>query len=81
MRLSKEQILAQGYADLHARVSGIRQLHRFFVQQEKTGFGEIVVLVTKGNVAIGELARLAEEVQMPLRSPLGIAYPKSPAKS
>ena len=76
MSLPKEDILKQGYVDLHARVGGILQTHRFIVQKEKTGFGEILILVTKGNVASGELARLAEEVQLPLRSPLGTAFPK-----
>ena len=73
---SKEEIIAQGYIDLRERVGGIIQAHRFLVQKEKTGFGEILILVTKGNVAAGELARLAEEMQLPLRSPFGTAFPR-----
>lgn len=73
---SKEEIIAQGYIDLRARVAGIIQSHRFIVQKEKTGFGEILILVTKGNVTVGELARLSEEIQLPLRSPFGTAFPR-----
>ena len=73
---SKDDILKDGYVDMHAKVGGILQTHRFTAQKEKTGFGEMLILVTKGNVASGELARLAEEVQLPLRSPFGTAFPR-----
>lgn len=77
MAQTKDQILNQGYIDLHLRVGGILQVHRFIVTKEKTGFGEVMFLVTKGKVAAGELARVAEELQMPMRSPLGTAFPKN----
>ena len=77
MVLKKEQIIQQGYADLHLRVGGILQLHRFVVTKEKTGFGEVLFLVTKGKVAPGELARASEELQIPLKSPLATAFPKN----
>lgn len=76
MKLSKEQVISQGHTELHARVGGILQSHRFILQKEKTGFGIVSVLVTAGNVPVGELARLADEIGIPLRSPLGIAFPK-----
>ena len=77
---SKEGILTRGYLDAHVRVGGIRQTHRFIVQKEKTGFGELDFLVTKGNVPQSELARLAEEHKMPAKSPLGTAFPKNNLK-
>ena len=76
MKFSKEEIVKQGYVDAHVRVGGILQTHRFTVQKEKTGFGEIDFLVTKGNVPPSELAKLSGELQMPVKSPLGTAFPK-----
>lgn len=72
---SREEILEQGYADLRIRIAGIIQKHHFQVQWEKTTFGMVPYLTTKGMVPPADLARLAEEIQLPLRSPLGTAFP------
>ena len=75
MKLTKEQILSQGWVEIPVKVTGINQRHKFFVVKEKTPFGEVAYLVTKGNITAAELARIAEEYDFPVRSPLGTAFP------
>lgn len=72
----KEEILKQGYIDIRIRIAGIIQRQRFLVQKEHSGYGEVIYLVTKGKVPPVDLARLAEELKFPMRSPFGTAFPK-----
>ena len=75
MILSREQILSQGFAEIRVKVAGIQQRHKFVIVKEKTAFGEVPYLETKGNVTVSELARLAQEFDLPVRSPLGKVFP------
>ena len=75
MNISKEQILSQGHAEIRVKVGGIIQRHKFLIVKEKTAFGEVPYLETKGSVTVSELARLSQELGLPVRSPLGTAFP------
>lgn len=79
MQLSHEQILVQGFVDLQLRVGGILQTHRFVIVTEKTTYGQVSYLEVKANVVASELAKIAKQLDFPVRSPLGTAFP--PGKS
>jgi len=75
MQVSREQIIIQGFVDLQLRVGGILQTHRFVVVKEKTTFGQVSYLEVKANIVASALAKIAKQLDFPVRSPLGIAFP------
>lgn len=76
MALSAQQIIERGFYDAHIRISGIRQCHRLIVAKEKTAFGNISCLVAKTALPEGEMLKVADEVQLPVKSPKTIVFPK-----
>ena len=78
---SREEIIKQGFVEIRLRIAGIIQKHHFQIEKEKTVFGDVIYLTTKGKVTPVDLAKLAEELQLPVRSPRGTAFPKGKALS
>ncbi len=72
-------IIKKGSVEVHAKVSGIRQLHTLTVSMEETAWGTVPYLVCKHRIPAVELLRLAEELQLPIKC-FGItAFPKGKA--
>jgi hypothetical protein len=74
--VNREQILTRGHIDMQVRVGGILQKHRLTVEKEKTAFGKVVYLSTKVNIPNGELVRMVEELQLPIKTPQGKIFPR-----
>ncbi len=78
---SREEILKAGFVEIRLKIAGIVQKHHFKIEKEKTAFGEVTYLTTKGRVTPMDLAKLSEELQLPVRSVRGTAFPKGKGAS
>ena len=70
------EILASGYTDVKVRVAGVLQRHRLTVTYERTAFGRVVYLETRVPIPTGELFRVANELDMPVKAPTGTIFPQ-----
>ncbi len=75
----KEQIISNGFIEVRLRVGGILQRHKFTVAYDQTPTGRVRYLVSNANIPAAQLANLANEYQLPFRSPLGTAFPPGKA--
>jgi len=76
MVVVREEILKKGFVDLKVKIAGMIQKHRFEVVKEETPHGVVPYLVTKEkDISMKELVRIAEEIQLPVKSPLSVAFP------
>jgi hypothetical protein len=76
MQLTRDEILKQGFVDFRVTARGMIQNHKFVVKREKSPFGEIPFLVVNAVVQVHELSRVAEALQLPIRSGSAVAFPK-----
>ncbi len=76
MEPTKEEILKTGFVDVRIRLAGIIQRHRLAVTEERTPYGTALILTTNAKIPPIDLTKLAEQFQLPARSPLGTAFPK-----
>jgi len=74
--IDKEEILKRGYADVKVRVAGLRQSHRLELVRERSPHGLIPILVAKHYIPPAELVRLAEELQLPVKSKDTLVFPR-----
>lgn len=74
--MERERILQIGKVTLHAVVAGMKQRHDFTVEREDTPFGKVPFLVSRRNLPLNELLRLAEENQLPIKCAGQKIYPK-----
>jgi len=82
MVVVREEILKTGFVDLKIKIAGIIQKHRLEIVREDTPYGRVPYLVTKvKDISMKELVRIAEELQLPVKSPTSVAFPpgKMPA--
>ena len=73
--MKADEIIKRGWVEVHVTISGMRQLHKLTVIRESSAFGSVISLVAKTNIPLLELARLSKELQLPVKSPLGVAFP------
>lgn len=69
------EIVQKGFAEAKVRIAGVLQKHRLVVTYETTAFGKVVYLKTKVPIPVGELYRVANELDMPLKAPTGTVFP------
>jgi len=74
--MNKEEILKRGSVEVHIKVGGIRQLHMLKVEKEKTAWGLVPFCVFSTQVPAGELVRVAEELQLPVKCKGMKVFPK-----
>jgi hypothetical protein len=78
--MNKDEILRQGYAIVKVITSGVRQTHRLNVVHEKDSKGEFSYLTGRYPIPESELIRLAEELQLPVKSRDLIAFPRGKSR-
>jgi len=77
MQQTRDEILKQGFAEIRLRRTGTWQRHKFMIVREKTAFGEVSFLVAQfPNLPKTELVRIADEIQLPVKSGDNVAFPK-----
>ncbi len=74
--MEREKILQIGKVTLHVTVAGMRQRQDFIVEREETAFGKIPFLACSRNLLLGELMRIAEENQLPVKCAGQKLFPK-----
>jgi hypothetical protein len=74
--MKKDDILRQGFVIVKVTVSGIRQTHRLDVVKEKSGNDYFYYLRGRFAIPEAEMIRLAEELQLPIRSKDTLVFPK-----
>lgn len=72
----REKILADGKALIRVKRSGIIQLQEFLLVREKSPFGVYAYLVLDKFMDLSESLRVAEEVQLPIKTLNGTTFPK-----
>jgi hypothetical protein len=77
--MDKDEILKKGSVEVHARVSGIRQLHVLKVKWEKTVWGMVPYLIGEHPIPANELIRLAEELKLPIKCRGMVVFPRGKA--
>lgn len=78
--VDKKDILKNGYVIVKVTVNGIRQTHRLNVVREKESRGDFHYLTGRQPIPENEMIRLAEELQMPIKSRDAIVFPKGTMK-
>jgi hypothetical protein len=78
--VDKKDILKNGYVIVKVTVSGVRQTHRLNVVREKESRGEFYYLTGRYPIPENEMVRLAEELQMPIKSKNTMVFPKGKMK-
>ncbi len=78
--VDKKDILKNGYVIIKVTVSGIRQTHRLNVVREKESRGEFYYLTGRHPIPENEMVRLAEELQLPIKSRDTVVFPKGKMK-
>ncbi|MEM2908926.1 MAG: hypothetical protein QW590_01365 [Candidatus Bilamarchaeaceae archaeon] len=78
--MKKDEILKQGFVIVKVMVNGIRQTHRLNVVKEKSGNGYFSYLMGRYPIPESEMIRLAEELQLPIKSRDMIVFPKGKSK-
>lgn len=76
VNITRDEILNKGYADVKVNVQGLRQNHRLAIEVDKTPRGTITYLVSKLYIPTGELIRLAESLQFPIKHNTTVVFPK-----
>jgi len=74
--INKDEILKQGYVDVKVYVSGLRQSHRLKVVKGRTAHGLVPFLEAKHYIPATELAKLAEQLQLPVKHKDTVVFPK-----
>jgi len=75
-----KDILKNGYVIVKVTVAGIRQTHRLNVVKEKESRGDFYYLTGRQAIPENEMIRLAEELQLPIKSRNAIVFPKGKMK-
>ncbi|MEM4166443.1 MAG: hypothetical protein QW153_01125 [Candidatus Bilamarchaeaceae archaeon] len=78
--MNKDEILKQGFVIVKVTVAGIRQTHRLDVVKEKSGNGYFHYLRGRHPIPESEMIRLAEELQLPIRSKDTLVFPKGKSR-
>lgn len=78
--VDKKDILKNGYVIVKVTVAGIRQTHRLNVVKEKESRGDFFYLTGRHPIPENEMVRLAEELQLPIKSKDVIVFPKGKMK-
>lgn len=78
--MKKDEILRQGFVIVKVTVAGIRQTHRLDVVKEKNGSEYFHYLRGRYPIPENEMIRLAEELQLPIRSKDTIVFPKGKSR-
>ncbi len=79
MVLSRQEIIKRGFVDVHVRIAGIRQCHRLILSKNDRQNEKVFYFITKVDMPTGEMLRLAEELDFPIKSPKSIVFPKGKA--
>ena len=78
--VDKKDILKNGYVIVKVTVAGIRQTHRLNVVKEKESRGDFFYLTGRHPIPENEMVRLAEELQLPIKSKDVIVFPRGTMK-
>lgn len=78
--VNREDILKNGYVIVKVTVSGIRQTHRLNVVRERESRGDFYYLTGRHPIPESEMIRLAEELQLPIKSRDTIVFPKGKSR-
>ena len=78
--VDKRDILKNGYVIVKITVAGVRQTHRLNVVREKESRGDFFYLTGRHKIPESEMVRLAEELQMPVKSRDSLVFPKGKMK-
>jgi hypothetical protein len=78
--MNKDEILRQGFVIVKVTVAGIRQTHRLDVVKEKGSNGFFHYLTGRFTIPEAEMIRLAEELQLPIRSKDVLVFPKGKSR-
>ncbi len=78
--VDKKDILKNGYVIVKVTVSGVRQTHRLNVVREKESRGDFYYLTGRHPIPENEMVRLAEELQLPVKSRDAMVFPKGKMK-
>ncbi|MDD5337069.1 MAG: hypothetical protein PHS02_01150 [Candidatus ainarchaeum sp.] len=69
------EVLGQKSVILKVTISGIRQRHEFFIEHGETAFGRIPFLACRRALPVGEMMRIANENDLPVRCPGQQVFP------
>ena len=78
--VDKKDILKNGYVIVKVTVTGIRQTHRLNVVKERESRGDFFYLTGRHPIPENEMVRLAEELQLPIKSRDIIVFPRGTMK-
>ena len=78
--MNKEDILRQGFIVVKVTVAGIRQTHRLDIAKEKSGNGYFNYLMGRFPIPEAEMIRLAEELQLPIKSKGVYVFPRGKSR-
>jgi hypothetical protein len=78
MKLSQKalEVLSTGTIKIRVNRSGMFQHITFKIKTLKLGNVEYYVLFTERTIGLTELAKIAEEIGLPVEAPNGTAFPK-----
>jgi len=74
--IDKTRILAEGKVEIRVHRSGMWQRLVFLIKKIETPAGPYPVLFTDRILDFKELARIAQEYDLPVQTPTGTAFPK-----
>jgi hypothetical protein len=72
---TSKEIISAGFIEVKVKSGGFIKKHRLTVVRENTGFGEIPFLFSKESFPNAEMVRLANELQLPIKSGSAVAFP------
>lgn len=78
--MNKDEILRQGFVIVKVTVTGMRQTHRLDIVKEKSGNGFFHYLRGRFAIPEAEMIRLANELQLPIRSKDVLVFPKGKSR-
>jgi len=72
---TQKEIFTAGFIEVKVKSGGFIKKHRLTVVRENTGFGEMPFLTAKESFPNAEMVRLANELQLPIKSGSAVAFP------
>ena len=79
--VDKKDILKNGYVIIKVTVNGVRQTHRLNVVKERESRGDFYYLTGRHPIPENEMVRLAEELQLPIKSRDAMVFPRGKMKN
>lgn len=72
---SPQEIISAGFIEVRVKTGGMAQRFKLVVKREHTAFGEIPFLVSNVSFPNSEMLRIANELQLPIKSGSAVAFP------